>query len=85
MVLFNVSNQATLPLVAQLLSKNKHGRTAAWQIAAAVFVAEAAMILSALFAGKKADKWGRKPLFLIAFGFLALRNGLSVASHNPFI
>jgi MFS family permease len=83
-VLFNVSNQATLPLVAQLLSKSKHGRSAAWQIAAAVFVAEAVMILIALFAGKKADQWGRKPLFLAAFGFLALRNGLSVASHNPF-
>lgn len=82
-VLFNVSNQATLPLVAQILSKDKHGRSAAWQIAAAVFLAEAVMILIAIYAGKKADKWGRKPLFLLAFAFLAARNGLSVVSHKP--
>ena len=83
-VLFNISNQATLPLVAQILTKDKHGRSAAWQIAAAVFVAEIVMIAVAAYSGKKADKWGRKPLFLAAFAFLALRNGLSVASHNPF-
>lgn len=82
-VLFNVSNQATLPLVAQILSKDKHGRSAAWQIAAAVFLAEAVMILIAIYAGKKADRWGRKPLFLMAFAFLAVRNGLSVVSHKP--
>lgn len=131
-VLFNISNQATLPLVAQILSRGSggdqgqsaknqsgqsqngpsgngqsqrrqqqdgkgqsrqeqgggnrtsHGAAAAWQIAAAVFVAEAVMMLVALYVGKKANPWGRKPFFLAAFAFLALRNGLSVVSHNPF-
>ena len=44
----------------------------------AVGVAEVVMILVAMFAGKQADGWRRKPLFLIAFAFLAVRNGLNV-------
>jgi len=83
-VLFNVSNAATLPLVGEILSKDHHGSSSAWQVAAAVFVAEIVVILMAMFTGKKADAWGRKPLFLIAFGFLAVRNGITVLSHNPF-
>ncbi len=83
-VLFNVANQATLPLVGEILSKANHGAGSAWQVAAAVAVAEVTMVLIAMFAGKKADSWGRKPLFLLAFAFLALRNGLNLASHNAF-
>jgi MFS family permease len=83
-VLFNVSNSATLPLVGEILSKDNHGSSSAWQISAAVAVAEIVMVAVAAFAGKKADPWGRKPLFLTAFAFLAIRNGLSVSSHNPY-
>ncbi len=81
--LFNISNGATLPLVGEILSQgNKKG--SAWQVAASVVVAEAVMIVVALYAGKLADRWGRKPLFLIAFAFLAVRNALTVISHSPF-
>ena len=84
-VLFNVSNSATLPLVGELLSKDQKGGTgnSAWQISAAVIVAELVMIGVAVLVGKRADKQGRKPLFLIAFAFLAVRNALTVVSHNP--
>lgn len=82
-VIFNMANAATLPLVGEILSQgNSHG--SAWQVAASVVVAEAVMIGVAIYAGKVADAWGRKPLFLIAFAFLAVRNGLTVASHNPY-
>ena len=40
------------------------------------------MVLVAMFTGKKADNWARKPLFLLAFGFLALRNGLNLVSRR---
>ena len=83
-VLFNISNAATLPLVGELLSKDNKGTNSAWQIAAAVAVAEIVMVGVAIVAGRKADPWGRKPLFLIAFVFLAVRNGLSVVSHNAY-
>ena len=42
------------------------------------------MVGVAMLAGKKADGWGPKASFLLAFVFLALRNGLNVFSHNPF-
>ncbi len=83
-VLFNVSNAATLPLVAQILSRDNRGRGSAWQVAAAVFAAELVMIFVAKYAGGKADSWGRKPLFLTAFAFLAVRNGVTVLSHNRY-
>lgn len=82
-VLFNISNSATLPLIGEIFSKEHKGASSAWQVAAAVFVAEVVMVLIATFTGKKADHWGRKPLFLAAFGFLVVRNGLNVVSHAP--
>jgi MFS family permease len=36
------------------------------------------------FTGKLAESRGRKPLLIAAFAFLALRNGLTVVSHNPW-
>ncbi len=82
-VLFNVSNSATLPLVGQLLG---HGKKSAsiWQVAACVIVAESMMVVVAAVIGKRADEWGRKPIFLCAFGVLALRNMLTVASHSQW-
>ena len=83
-MLYYFANAATLPLVGEILSQAKKGASSAWQVAACVAVAEAAMIIVALVAGKLADKIGRKPLFLIGFGALALRNALTVVSHNSY-
>jgi MFS family permease len=83
-VLYYFANAATLPLVSEILTQAKKGRASAWQVAAAVVAAEAAMVIVANVAGKLADRWGRKPLFLIGFGALALRNALTVVSHNPY-
>lgn len=80
--LFYFANAATLPLVGEILSKAKKGGQSAWQIAAAIIVAEAVMIAVAAYCGKLADRWGRKRLFLIAFAALALRNALTVVNHN---
>jgi MFS family permease len=83
-VLFYAANAATLPLVGEILSKNKSGRSSAWQVSAMVIVAETVMVLVAMASGTLADKWGRKPLFLIGFAVLAARNLLTVASHNTY-
>ena len=83
-VLFYFANAATLPLVGEILTQGKKGRSSAWEVAAMVVVAEAVMIGVATLTGKVADKWGRKPLFLIGFGFLALRNAITVISHNQY-
>jgi MFS family permease len=83
-VLYYFANAATLPLVSEILTQAKKGGRSAWQVAAAVIVAEAAMVGVAVACGKLADRWGRKPLFLIGFASLALRNLLTVVSHNGF-
>lgn len=83
-VIFFGANAATLPLVGEILAQNQKGGSSAWQVSAMVIVAETVMILVAMATGKLADKWGRKPLFLIGFAFLAVRNGLTVVSHNHY-
>ncbi len=83
-VLFYFANAATLPLVGEILTQGKKGRSSAWQVAAMVVVAELVMIGVAIISGKLADKWGRKRLFLIGFAALALRNALTVVSHNQY-
>jgi MFS family permease len=42
------------------------------------------MVAVSAVSGRLAESWGRKPLFLVGFAFLALRNGLTVASHNEY-
>ncbi len=85
-VLYYFANAATLPLVGEILSQGKKGQSSAWQVAAMVIVAETAMIGVAILAGKLADSWGRKRLFLIGFAALAIRNALTVVSHNgPYL
>lgn len=84
-VLFNIANAATLPLIGEILAgKQGSHNHAAGQIAAAILVAEVLMIGASWFTGKKADNWGRKPLFVAAFLSLAIRNGFSVASTSQY-
>jgi MFS family permease len=83
-VLFYFANAATLPLVGEMLTKGKHGRSSAWQVAVMVIVAEAMMVVVATACGKLAKSWGRKPLFLLGFAVLALRNALTVVNHNEW-
>ncbi len=83
-LLFYLANAATLPLVGEILTQGKMGSQSAWQVAAAVVAAETIMIGVAIWAGRLANSWGRKPLFLLGFAVLAVRNALTVASHNPY-
>ena len=68
-----------------ILTQGKKGQQSAWEVATAVIVAETIMVAVAIWAGKVADQWGRKPLFLIGFAVLALRDVLTVVNHNGFI
>jgi MFS family permease len=47
--------------------------------------AQLVMVPVAIVVGRKADEWGRKPIFLAAFGVLALRGVLFSLSDNPYV
>lgn len=81
--LFHFANAAMLPLAGQLLSQGK-ATGASLYMSACIIAAQLVMIPVAVFAGAQADKWGRKPIFLIAFGVLPIRGCLYTLSDDPF-
>lgn len=79
---FHLSNAAMLTSVSQLLTRvvGKDGATSL--VALCVLAAQLVMIPVAILVGRKADVWGRKPIFLAAFGVLAARGLLYTVSDN---
>jgi MFS family permease len=80
-VLFHFANAAMLPLIGQKLSHGKDG--ASMYMAVCIIVAQLVMIPVAIFAGKLAASWGRRPVFLIGMVVLPLRGLLYTVSDNP--
>ncbi|MBV9680139.1 MAG: MFS transporter [Acidobacteriaceae bacterium] len=80
-VLFHFANAAMLPLVGELLSKGRDGKSS-FYMSACIVAAQFVMIPIAFLTGKFADSWGRKPLFLIGFGVLTLRGVLYTLGKN---
>jgi len=74
-VLFHFANAAMLPLLGEMLSKG-HGRASMMFMSACVITTQVVVTLLASWASIKAQRWGRKPLLLIAFGVLPLRGVL---------
>lgn len=82
--IFHLANAAMLTSVGQLLTKIVGSGQATSLIAVCIVAAQIVMVPMAMMVGAKADVWGRKPIFLIAFGVLAVRGALYVMSDNPF-
>jgi MFS family permease len=81
---FHLANAAMLPSVGQLLTKVVGKDYATSLIAVCIVAAQCVMVPVAAFVGAKADTVGRKPIFLAAFGVLALRGVLYTFSNNPY-
>jgi MFS family permease len=82
-VLFHLANAAMLPLVGQKLAlQDKNLGTSL--MSACIVAAQIVMVPMALLVGAKADRWGRKPLFLAALLVLPIRGALYTLSDNPF-
>jgi MFS family permease len=82
-VLFHFANAAMLPVVGQKLAlQDKNLGTTL--MSACIVAAQLVMVPMAMLVGAKADKWGRKPLFLVALAVLPLRGALYVLSDNPY-
>ncbi|WP_293236601.1 MFS transporter [Mycolicibacterium sp.] len=79
---FHLANAAMLTSVSQLLTRVVGKDSATSLVALCVLAAQVVMIPVAMVVGRKTDRWGRKPIFLLAFGVLALRGVLYTVSDD---
>ncbi|MEP6888406.1 MAG: MFS transporter [Nitrospirales bacterium] len=79
--LFHFANAAMLPLAGQLLSDGR-ATGASLYMSACIIAAQLVMIPVAALAGTLADRWGRKPVFLIGFAVLPIRGCLYTLSDD---
>jgi MFS family permease len=82
-VLFHFANAAMLPLVGQKLAlQDKNLGTSL--MSACIVAAQIIMVPMAILVGRKANTWGRKPLFLAGFLILPIRGVLYTFSDDPY-
>ena len=82
MVLFHFANAAMLPLAGQKLAL-ENAQLATSLTAICIVAAQIIMVPVAYVTGLKCDRWGRKPIFLVAFAVLAFRGVLYTFSDAP--
>ncbi len=82
-VLFHFANAAMLPLIGQRLAEG-HPRESSVYMAVCIVGAQAVMVPVAMFAGRLAAQWGRKPVFLIGLLALPVRGVLYTVNDNPY-
>ncbi|WP_038386159.1 MFS transporter, partial [Bradyrhizobium elkanii] len=82
-VIFHFANAAMLPLVGQKLALvNRNLGTSLMSVC--IIAAQIVMVPVAMLVGRKADVWGRKPIFAVALAVLAIRGALYPLSDNPY-
>lgn len=81
--LFHFANAAMLPLVGQKLALATPA-LATSLMSVCIVAAQAVMVPVAMVTGAHADRWGRKPIFLVALAVLALRGALYPLSDDPY-
>jgi MFS family permease len=82
-MLFHFANAPLLPLVGQKLAA-AFPEEATAMMSACIIAAQMVMLPIAMLAGRTADTWGRKPLFLGGFAILPIRAVLYTLSDNSF-
>lgn len=84
-VLFHFANAPLLPLVGQKLAL-AHPAYATAMMSSCIVAAQAIMLPIAILVGRNADRFGRKPIFLIGFGVLPLRAFLyPLSDHSAWL
>jgi MFS family permease len=80
---FHFANAPLLPLVGQKLAL-QFPKEATAMLSFCMVAAQGVMLPIALVVGWRADRWGRRPIFLIAFAVLPIRAALYTLSDNAF-
>ncbi len=81
--LWQLANAAMLPIVGQKLALQNTNEGTLF-MSALIVVAQAVMLPMSVLVGHRADKWGRKPIFLAGFAALPLRGVLFSLSSDPY-
>jgi MFS family permease len=81
--LFHFANAAMLPLVGEKLSQGNQ-QTSSLFMASCIITAQMVMVPIAMLVGRKADNWGRKPIFLAGFAVLPIRGVLYTLTQHPY-
>jgi MFS family permease len=82
-MLFHFANAPLLPLVGQKLAA-AYPKEATAMKSSCIVPAQLVMLPIAILVGRKANVWGRKPLFLAGFAILPIRAVLYTFSDNSF-
>ena len=82
-MLFHFANAPLLPLVGQKLAA-AYPKEATAMMSSCIVAAQLVMLPIALLVGRKADVWGRKPLFLAGFAILPIRAVLTPFPTTAF-
>ncbi|MGH7189455.1 MAG: MFS transporter, partial [Acetobacteraceae bacterium] len=81
--LWQLGNAAMLPIVGQKLALNNTGEGTLF-MSALIIVAQAVMVPMSLLVGHRADRWGRKAIFLAGFAALPIRGVLFSLATSPY-
>ncbi len=81
---FHLANAAMLTSVSQLLGRTVGTDKATSLTAACIVAAQLVMVPVAIVVGRNTERWGTKPILLVAFGFLAARGALYTVSNDPW-
>jgi MFS family permease len=80
-LLFHLANAAMLPLIGQKLAMQDQNLGTSL-MSACIVAAQIVMVPMALLVGARADRWGRKPLFLVGLAILPIRGVLYTLSDH---
>ena len=83
-LLLQLANAAMLPLMAGVVT-TRSSQWATVLIAACIIVPQAIVALTSPSVGRKAQKWGRRPLLLVGFAALAIRGVLFATVTDPYL
>lgn len=81
---FHFANAAMLPLLGEKLAQG-HQQTSSLFMASCIITAQMVMVPMAVLVGRRADRWGRKPLFLVGFAALPIRGVLYTLTQDPYV
>lgn len=82
--LFHLANAAMLPIAAGLVTK-RAGSEASALIAACIVGPQIVTALISPWAGRAAEKWGRRPILLLGYSALPIRGALLAGVSDPYL